>query len=102
VIEVYVDQDGIRIRDHGSGIDEQDLPYLFDRFYRGANSRGRQGSGLGLAIVKQVVEQHGGTVSAVNAPGGGAEFTIHVSASPALIDPGTVEERSARASSPLF
>jgi two-component system sensor histidine kinase MprB len=102
VIEVYVDQDGIRVRDHGSGIDERDLPYVFDRFYRGANSRGRQGSGLGLAIVKQVVEQHGGTVSAVNAPDGGAEFTIHLSASPALVDPGTVEERSARASSPLF
>ena len=102
VIEVYVDQDGIRVRDHGSGIDQQDLPYVFDRFYRGANSRGRQGSGLGLAIVKQVIEQHGGTVSAANALGGGAEFTIHLSASPALVDPGTVEERSARASSPLF
>jgi two-component system sensor histidine kinase MprB len=102
VIEVYVDQDGIRVRDHGSGIDEEDLPYLFDRFYRGANSRGKQGSGLGLAIVKQVVEQHGGTVTAANAPDGGAEFTIHLAASPALVDPGTIEERSARASTSLF
>jgi two-component system sensor histidine kinase MprB len=102
LIEVYVDQDGIRVRDHGTGIDERDLPYLFDRFYRGASSRGRQGSGLGLAIVKQVVEQHGGTVSAANALGGGAEFTIHLAASPVLVDPGPVAERSAEHSSSLF
>ena len=55
--------DGVRVRDHGSGIAEADLPYVFDRFFRGANSRGRQGSGLGLAIVRQVTEQHGGTVA---------------------------------------
>ncbi len=55
---------------------EADLPYLFDRFYRGSNSRGRQGSGLGLAIVRQVTEQHGGTASVTNAPGGGALFTL--------------------------
>jgi two-component system sensor histidine kinase MprB len=76
VIEIKVNREGIIVRDHGTGIDEQDLPYLFDRFYRGANSRASQGSGLGLAIVKQVTEQHGGTVSAENAPDGGAIFTI--------------------------
>jgi two-component system sensor histidine kinase MprB len=75
-VEVTVDPDGIRVRDHGDGIAEEDLPYLFDRFYRGANSRGRQGSGLGLAIVRQVANQHGGTVTAANAPGGGALFTL--------------------------
>ena len=75
-VEVSVGPTGIRVRDHGNGVDEADLPYLFDRFYRGTNSRGRQGSGLGLAIVRQVTEQHDGTASVTNAPGGGAVFTL--------------------------
>ena len=78
VVEVTVDRDGVRVRDHGSGVDPEDLPYVFDRFYRGASSRGRQGSGLGLAIVKQVAEQHGGSVAVENAPDGGAVFTMHL------------------------
>jgi len=73
-----VDHDGVTVRDHGPGVDEQDLPYVFDRFFRGTNSRGRQGSGLGLAIVRQVTEQHGGTATATNAPDGGAVFTLHL------------------------
>jgi two-component system sensor histidine kinase MprB len=77
-VEVRVDDRGIRVRDHGDGVDPRDLPHVFDRFYRGVNSRGRQGSGLGLAIVRQVAEQHGGSVSASNAPGGGAVFEIHL------------------------
>ena len=56
VVEVTVDADGLRVRDHGTGVDEADLPYVFDRFFRGTNSRGRQGSGLGLAIVRQVAD----------------------------------------------
>ena len=75
-VEVTVDRDGVRVRDHGDGVEEQDLPHVFDRFYRGANSRGRQGSGLGLAIVRQVAEQHGGTVTVANAPDGGAGFAL--------------------------
>jgi two-component system sensor histidine kinase MprB len=75
-IDLYAGPAGIRVRDHGDGVAEVDLPYLFDRFYRGSNSRGRQGSGLGLAIVRQVTEQHGGTASVTNAPGGGALFTL--------------------------
>jgi two-component system sensor histidine kinase MprB len=77
-VEIIVDRDGVRVRDHGTGVDETDLPHVFDRFFRGANTRGQQGSGLGLAIVRQVAEQHGGTVSADNAPGGGAIFTIRL------------------------
>jgi two-component system, OmpR family, sensor histidine kinase MprB len=77
-VEVLVDGDGVRVRDHGTGIDEADLPYVFDRFYRGANSRHRQGSGLGLAIVRQVATQHGGSIEAANAPDGGAVFTLHL------------------------
>jgi len=75
-VEVSVDSGGITVRDHGEGIAEGDLPHIFDRFYRGANSRSRQGSGLGLAIVRQAAEQHGGTVTAANAPDGGAVFNL--------------------------
>ena len=60
-----------RVRDHGPGIADDELPLVFDRFFRGAHARARHGSGLGLAIVRQVVEAHGGSVSALNAPGGG-------------------------------
>jgi two-component system, OmpR family, sensor histidine kinase MprB len=77
-VEVKVDADGVVVRDHGSGVADDDLPYVFDRFFRGTNSRGRQGTGLGLAIVRQVTEQHGGHVAAANAPGGGASFTLHL------------------------
>ncbi len=76
VVELRVDPSGVRVRDHGPGVEEEDQPYIFDRFYRGRNSRGRQGSGLGLAIVRQVTEQHGGTVSVTNAPDGGAVFSL--------------------------
>jgi two-component system sensor histidine kinase MprB len=81
-IEIVVDADGVRVRDHGPGIDQQDLPQVFDRFFRGINSRGKQGSGLGLAIVRQVTEQHGGTATAANAPDGGAIFTLHLPTTP--------------------
>ena len=77
-VQVRVNAAGVTIRDHGPGIDESDLPHVFERFYRGAGARGRQGSGLGLAIVRQVAEQHGGSVSAANAAGGGALFTLRV------------------------
>ena len=78
LIEVVVDREGVRVRDHGSGIAEGDLPYVFDRFYRGENSRHRQGSGLGLAIVRQVAAQHHGSIEAANAPDGGAVFTLRL------------------------
>jgi two-component system, OmpR family, sensor histidine kinase MprB len=75
-IELSVDATGVIVRDHGPGISEEDLPHVFDRFYRGASSRATQGSGLGLAIVRQVAELHGGSVSAANAPDGGAVVTL--------------------------
>lgn len=75
-VDVTVDVRGVTVRDYGEGISARDLPHVFDRFYRGESSRARQGSGLGLAIVRQVAEQHGGGVSAANAPGGGAVFTL--------------------------
>jgi two-component system sensor histidine kinase MprB len=77
-VEVDVEAEGVRVRDHGPGVAKDDLPYVFDRFYRGARSRGKQGSGLGLAIVRQVAEQHRGSVDVANAPGGGAVFTLRL------------------------
>jgi two-component system sensor histidine kinase MprB len=77
-VEVTVATDGVRVRDHGPGVAEQDLPHLFDRFYRGTEARGEHGSGLGLAIVRQVAEQHHGSVEVANAPDGGAVFTLRL------------------------
>jgi len=82
-VEIRADADGVRVRDHGPGVADSDLPFVFDRFYRGASSRGQQGSGLGLAIVRQVAEQHGGSVEVENPPDGGALFTIRLPATPA-------------------
>jgi two-component system sensor histidine kinase MprB len=79
-VDVVAGVFGVRIRDHGGGIDEADLPFLFDRFYRGASARGRPGSGLGLAIVRQVALQHGGSVRACNVADGGAEFVFELPA----------------------
>jgi two-component system, OmpR family, sensor histidine kinase MprB len=82
-IELTVDGDGVEVRDHGRGVIEEDLPYVFDRFFRGTGARGRQGSGLGLAIVRQVMEQHGGQAMVTNAPDGGAVFRLRLRVVPA-------------------
>jgi two-component system sensor histidine kinase MprB len=66
----------LTVDDQGPGIAEVDRPHVFDRFYRSQESRGMSGSGLGLSIVRQVAERHSGTVSADDAPGGGARLTL--------------------------
>ena len=71
-VEIAVRQGRVTVRDHGPGIDDADLPLVFDRFYRADSARALPGSGLGLAIVRQVAEAHGGTAHAEPAPGGGA------------------------------
>jgi two-component system sensor histidine kinase MprB len=72
-------QDGtVTVRDHGPGIDEEDLPYVFDRFYRASSARGLPGSGLGLAIVRQVANAHGGSVVAERAEGGGTRVILRL------------------------
>ncbi len=65
----------ISVADNGRGIASQDLPHVFDRFYRGrSQTSGREGSGLGLAIVKQLVEAHGGKLGVESEPGKGTRF----------------------------
>jgi len=59
------------VRDHGPGIDEVDLPHVFERFYRARAARSMPGSGLGLATVEQVARTHGGTVTIDRAADGG-------------------------------
>jgi len=77
-VEVALAEGELVVRDHGPGIDTEDLPHVFDRFYRAPAARGTHGTGLGLAIVRQVVEAHGGTVTVENAVGGGALFRLRV------------------------
>jgi two-component system sensor histidine kinase MprB len=77
-IEVRVAAGRLEVRDHGPGIDDSDLPRVFDRFYRAPVARARPGSGLGLAIVRQFAESHGGSVHAANDPSGGARLTLEL------------------------
>jgi two-component system, OmpR family, sensor histidine kinase MprB len=71
-IDVRVEGGRVAVSDRGPGIPVEDLPHVFDRFYRSVGSRSQPGSGLGLAIVRDIVESHGGTVFAENRVGGGA------------------------------
>jgi two-component system sensor histidine kinase MprB len=75
-IEVTLQGGELTVRDHGPGFSDEDLPHVFERFYRSAEARGKPGSGLGLAIVQQVAQMHGATVTAGNAQGGGAVISV--------------------------
>jgi two-component system, OmpR family, sensor histidine kinase MprB len=74
-VDVWLSQYGslvqLAVQDQGPGIDPEDLPHIFDRFYRAAAARALPGSGLGLAIVRQVMQSHGGWVEASTPPEGG-------------------------------
>ncbi|MFC5467810.1 ATP-binding protein [Cohnella suwonensis] len=70
----------LKVIDQGQGIPREDLPYIFERFYKADKARKREtsggGTGLGLAIVKNLIVSHGGEISATSAPGEGTTFTI--------------------------
>jgi two-component system sensor histidine kinase MprB len=77
-VEVAVRDGEVSVRDHGPGIADEDLPYVFDRFYRSRGARGMPGSGLGLAIVKQVADSHGGAVVAERPADGGTLMRLRL------------------------
>jgi two-component system sensor histidine kinase MprB len=77
-VDVRVAGSEVTVRDHGPGIAEEDLPRVFDRFYRADSARHLPGSGLGLSIVRQVARAHGGEVTAANASDGGAVFRLRL------------------------
>lgn len=66
----------IEVSDQGSGIDEKDLPHIFDKFYRGSRQEHQKGTGLGLAIVKNIIEMHGGHLGVRSEVGVGATFRV--------------------------
>jgi two-component system sensor histidine kinase MprB len=82
-VHLMVKDREVTVTDHGPGIDDEDLPYVFDRFYRARSARGLPGSGLGLAIVRQVAEAHGGTVLAERGERGGTRMTLRLDGSAA-------------------
>jgi two-component system, OmpR family, sensor histidine kinase MprB len=71
-VEVKLTGGELTVRDHGPGIAAEDVPHVFERFYRATSARSMPGSGLGLAIVQQVADAHHGSVAVEDAPGGGA------------------------------
>jgi signal transduction histidine kinase len=70
----------LRVADNGPGIPPDDLPFIFDRFFRGKN-RAEHGSGLGLSLCREIVRLHGGKISAANGVDGGGEFVVMLPAS---------------------
>jgi two-component system sensor histidine kinase BaeS len=81
-------QVALEVADTGSGIAEEDLPSVFDRFWRAEKSRSRRtgGSGLGLSIVRQLVAAHGGTVAVTSELGAGTVFTLRLPATNPPVD----------------
>ncbi|GAA1429178.1 HAMP domain-containing sensor histidine kinase [Microlunatus lacustris] len=77
-VRVQLEGGRFRVADQGPGIDEADLPHVFDRFFRAETARNTPGTGLGLSIVAQAVDRHGGWVRASRSAQGGAEFTVQL------------------------
>ncbi|MEU3166794.1 HAMP domain-containing sensor histidine kinase [Streptosporangium sp. NPDC006930] len=81
-VEVRLGDGELTVRDHGPGIAEEELPYVFDRFWRSSSARSMPGSGLGLAIVAKAVRDAGGEVNLENAAGGGILARVRLPGSP--------------------
>ncbi|MET7701762.1 HAMP domain-containing sensor histidine kinase [Streptomyces sp. NPDC005485] len=77
-IDVVLKDGELTVRDHGPGIDAEELPHVFDRFWRSPSARALPGSGLGLSIVARTVQQSGGEVSLTPAEGGGTVATVRL------------------------
>jgi two-component system sensor histidine kinase MprB len=71
-IELTVEHGRLIVKDRGPGIDDEDAPYVFDRFYRATGARSRPGSGLGLSIVAKTAKDHGGSVFVADSDAGAA------------------------------
>ncbi len=78
-VEIFLTPNSLVIKDNGIGMKEEDLKYIFDRFYRVDSSRGRGGYGLGLSIVKSIVDLHGYKITVNSEYGSYSEFTIEFS-----------------------
>jgi two-component system sensor histidine kinase MprB len=74
----------LTVADDGPGISDEDLPHVFERFYRSLEARALPGSGLGLAIVDQTLRRHGGSVSAARGPAGGTVMTVTLPGRPGV------------------
>lgn len=72
----------LEVADTGPGIADEDLPHVFERFYRGAGAESTSGSGIGLAVASELVAAQGGTIEAANRPEGGAVFRVRLPANP--------------------
>ncbi|WP_460067214.1 HAMP domain-containing sensor histidine kinase [Streptomyces sp. YKOK-I1] len=81
-IDVQLTNGVLTVRDHGPGISEDELPHVFDRFWRSPSARALPGSGLGLSIVARTVEQAGGDVTLARAHGGGTVATVRLPGAP--------------------
>lgn len=68
----------LQIEDSGPGISDEGLKHIFDKFYQEDSSHKQEGNGLGLALAGRIVSLHGGSISAVNLPGGGCRFTVEL------------------------
>jgi two-component system sensor histidine kinase MprB len=77
-VDVVVHDGEVAVRDRGPGIAEEDVPFIFDRFYRAPSARSMPGSGLGLAIVRQVADTHGGTIAVETPEGGGTRMRLRL------------------------
>ena len=79
-VKAYTASDEIvlSVQDEGLGIDEDELPKMFEQFFRARTSTGIAGTGIGLNIVKQIIEHHGGTISVTSEVGVGSTFMVRL------------------------
>jgi two-component system sensor histidine kinase MprB len=85
-VDVVVHDGEVAVRDRGPGIADEDVPFIFDRFYRASSARSMPGSGLGLAIVRQVADTHGGTIVVETPEGGGTRMRLRLPSSNGTVE----------------